>query len=418
VTDKLNYGRIQVPLNLGKAAHVDYLSNKNPLTAIPESFVRIALLHTSVPLADVIEPGCSVAIVVSDHTRPTGSDIYIPILLNELKKLEAGTITLIIALGLHRPATAEEIQKICGGEIPAGVRVVNHDAEHALAVSGAAEFNQYAVNAERVIVTGAVTFHPMAGFSGGRKSLLPGIASSKDIYQNHRLYFNGNNVHTGTGPAKIDDNPVLQDIRERTKGFTHLWALNVVLNEQNLIEFASCGNVETVWDDCRKFVSKHHSVEIAEKYDLVIASAGGYPSDCSFYQSMKVMTNSSRACKSGGTLIIISQCSHGWEIRDELFAYFSMTLDEISRNLQHSFTMDGLALYMALSIIRSHKVWFFSELPEHEVEAAGMHTLKSIDDIAAIAENTGKFSSLRSAVMQNGSSVLPINTESLRELLS
>jgi len=279
------------------------------------------------------------------------------------------------------------------------------------------------VNADRVIVTGAVTFHPMAGFSGGRKSLLPGIASSKDIYQNHRLYFNGNSVHTGTGPAKIDDNPVLQDIRERTKGFTKLWALNVVLNEQNMIEFASCGNVETVWDDCRKFVSKHHSVEIEEKYDLVIASAGGYPSDCSFYQSMKVMTNSSRACKPGGTLIIISQCSHGWEIRDELFSYFTMTLEEISRDLQRSFTMDGLALYMALSIIRSHNIWFFSDLPENEVEKAGMQNLKHIGDIAAIAEKSGNLSSpsihtrTRTAVMQNGSSVLPINTEILREIL-
>lgn len=415
--DKLNYGRTRIPLDLGKVTHVDYLSYTNPSVDTPESIVCSSLMHTSVPLSDFIEPGCSVAVVVSDHTRPTGSDVYIPILLDELKKLEAGTITLIIALGLHRPANPEEIQKICGGEIPAGVRVVNHDAEKSLAVSGSAEFNQDAVNADQVIVTGAVTFHPMAGFSGGRKSLLPGIASSNDIYQNHRLYFDGNSVHTGTGPAKVDNNPVLRDIRERTKGFTQLWALNVVLNEQNMIEFASCGNVDMVWDDCRRYVSKHHSVEISEKYDLVIASAGGHPSDCSFYQSMKVLTNSSRACKPGGTLIIISQCCLGWEIRDELFSYFTLTLEEISLDLQRSFTMDGLALYMALTIIRSHDVWIYSDLPEKEVEAAGVQVLKNIGDIAALAEKRGNLSSLRTAVMQNGSSVLPINTESLRELL-
>ncbi|NQT58220.1 MAG: nickel-dependent lactate racemase [Bacteroidetes bacterium] len=417
MTDKLNYGWTRVPLDLGKVTHVDYLSYTNPSADAPDLIVQAALLHASVPLSAFIEPGCSVAIVVSDHTRPTGSDIYVPMLLKELQRLKAGSITLIIALGLHRPANSAEIQTICGGELPTDVRVVNHDAEKFLAGSGTAEFNQDAVNADRVIVTGAVTFHPMAGFSGGRKSLLPGIASSKDIYQNHRLYFNGNSVHTGTGPAKIDNNPVLNDIRERTKGFAHLWALNVVLNEQNRIEFASCGKVDSVWDDCRKYVSVHHSVEIVEKYDVVISSAGGYPSDCSFYQSMKVLTNSSRACKPGGTLIIISQCSHGWEIRDELFSYFTMTLEEISQNLQRSFTMDGLALYMALSIIRSYTVWFYSDLPESEVEAAGMRCLKNIGDIFAVAERHGNLLSIRTAVMQNGSSVLPINTESLRELL-
>jgi lactate racemase len=417
VIDKLNYGRTRVPLDLGKVTHVDYLSYTNPSPKDPESLVRAALKNASMDLSSFIKPGNSVAIIVSDHTRPTGSDIYVPILLHALQRLEAGTITLIIALGLHRPATTAEIKKICGGPVPAWVRIINHDAEKSLAVSGSAEFNQDAVNADQVIVTGAVTFHPMAGFSGGRKSLLPGIASAKDIYQNHRLYFDGNSVHTGTGPANVDNNPVLRDIRERTKGFTQLWALNVVLNEQNMIEFASCGNVDMVWNDCRKYVSKHHSVEISEKYDLVIASAGGHPSDCSFYQSMKVLTNSSRACKPGGTLIIISQCCLGWEIRDELFSYFTLTLEEISLDLQRSFTMDGLALYMALTIIRSHDVWIYSDLPEKEVEAAGIQVLKNIGDIAALAEKKGNLSPLRTAVMQNGSSVLPINTESLRELL-
>ena len=224
-------------------------------------------------------------------------------------------------------------------------------------------------------------------------------------------------MHPGTGPANISNNPVLNDISERTRGFKKLWALNVVLNEQNVIEFTSCGKIDSVWDDCRRYVSAHHSVSIKEKYDMVISSAGGYPSDHSFYQSMKVLTNSSRACKPGGILIIVSQCMHGWEIRDELFSFFTMTLDDISRNLENSFTMDGLALYMALSIIRSHTVWLYSELPEKEVTATGMNYFKSLDKVHEIAASTGNLSGIRTAVMHNGSSVLPINTESLMELL-
>ena len=417
MTEKLNYGLSGIPLDLGSIKNIDHLDNTNRSSDAPDTIVMKALMETSFPLSKFIQKGCSVAVIISDYTRPTGSDIYLPILLDELQKLGAGSIKIIIALGLHRSATSAEIQTICGGEIPPGIKVINHNAEQYLSAAGDAEFNNEAVSADRVIVTGAVTFHPMAGFSGGRKSLLPGIASSRDIYRNHRLYFNGSNVHPGTGPANINNNPVLNDIMERTKGFEHLWALNVVLNEQNTIEFVSCGDIDSVWNDCRRYVSTHHSIGIKEKYDIVISSAGGYPSDHSFYQSMKVLTNSSRACKPGGTLIIVSQCIHGWEIRDELFSYLTMSLKEISLNLQRSFTMDGLALYMALSIIRSHNVWLHSELPEKEVTAAGMHYLRDLNDLYEITAKTGDPVNIRTAVIHNGSSVLPINTESLKELL-
>ncbi len=300
--------------------------------------------------------------------------------------------------------------------MPGGVNVINHDAIKNLIIKGKASFNRVVAEAERVILTGAVTFHPMVGFSGGRKSLLPGIAGADDIFRNHRLYFSGKEVHPGTGPAMIDNNPVLDDIRERTDGFKQLWSLNAVLNEQNVLEFASAGDTDSVWSECCRYAASHHSIGIDEKYDLVIASAGGYPSDCSFYQSMKVLTNSSRACKAGGILIIFSQCSQGWEIRDELFNYFQLTLEEIAAELDRNFSMDGLALYMALKIIRTHKVWFFSDLPESEVRAAGMRPFPDMD-FPAIEKIVRNVQILRTAVMPNGSSILPINTNSLRELL-
>jgi lactate racemase len=415
--ENFKYGQSTISLNTGIKEGLDYLNYQKKAVKAPETIVRESLINSSMPLCKFIQPGCSVVIIVSDYTRPTGSEIYIPILLEELQKLRIGSIKIVIALGLHRPAAISEIEIICGGEIPAEIEVVNHNAEDNLLPVGDAEFNHNAVKADRVIVTGAVTFHPMAGFSGGRKSLMPGIASSADIHRNHRLYFNGSSVHKGIGPANINNNPVLKDIRERTAGFNQLWAFNVVLTEQNIIEFASSGEIDPVWDECRKYVSAHHSVEIKEKYDLVISSAGGYPSDHSFYQSMKVLTNSSMACKPGGILIILSQCIHGWEIRDHLFSYFNMTLEEISQTLHNSFSMDGLALYMALSIIRSYNVWLYSDLPEREVRSAGMNVIRSLKDISGIVVETGSLSDKRTAVMYNGSAVLPISTNKLRGLL-
>ena len=416
MTEKLNYGLSGISMDLGRMVNIDQLNNTNQSSTAPDTIVRKALEETSIPLGKFITQGCSVAIIVSDYTRPTGSDIYIPILFDEIKKLGAESVTIIIALGLHRTATDTEIEVICGGKIPYGVKVINHDAENNLSPSGDAEFNRDAINADLVITTGAVTFHPMAGFSGGRKSLLPGIASSRDIYRNHKLYFKDGEVHKGTGPANIDNNPVLNDIRKRTQGFVKLWSLNVVLNEQNEIEFASCGKIDSVWDNCRRYAIKHHSASIKEKYDMVISSAGGYPSDHSFYQSMKVLTNASRACKPGGTLIIVSQCMHGWEIRKELFSYFTMNLEEISQSLDNSFTMDGLALYMALSIIRSYNVWLLSDLPEKEVIAAGMIFFKNLDQVFETEYNLKNISNIKAAIIHNGSSTLPISSKKLMEL--
>lgn len=414
MNEEFKYGSSKVSIDLGMIKHIDYLNTVKQTVEDPDTLIRRALISTSFSLNSFIKPGCTVVLVVSDHSRPTGSNIFVPILLKELKRLGAGNIIIVIALGLHRSSTPDEIEVILGGAVPPGVKVVNHDAENDLLDCGSASFNKAAVLADRVIVTGAVTFHPMAGFSGGRKSLLPGIASAGDIYRNHRLYFDQTGVHPGTGPANIIDNPVLKDIMERTKTFQNLWSLNVVLNEQGDMEYASCGEIDSVWDDCRKYVSIHHSVGIREKYDLVISSAGGHPSDISFYQSMKVLTNSSRACKPGGNLIIFSKCTQGWEIRDTLFPYFTMTLEEISRNLRNSFTMDGLALYMALSIIRSHTVWFCSDLPETEVTAAGMRPIRD-SDVHTITAEAGNLRTIRAAVMKNCSSVLPINAKYLRE---
>jgi lactate racemase len=415
--DKFKYGQSLISLYPGRKEQIDYLKKISSSMDNPENIVRAALKESIPSLLSLIKPGFSIALIVSDYTRPTGSNIYIPILLNELSKIGSVKITIIIALGLHRPATKSEIETICGSNLPKGIRIINHHAESNLASAGEAAFNKEAVDSDIIITTGAVTFHPMVGYSGGRKSLLPGIASSKDIYQNHKLYFDAGSVHTGIGPANIDNNPVLNDIRTRTQGLKRIWALNVVLNEQNLIEFASCGEIDHVWDKCRQYVLTHHSICIKEKYDLVISSSGGYPSDHSFYQSMKVLTNSSLACKSGGTLIIISQCIHGWEIRDELFSYFTMSLEEIAENLENSFTMDGLALYMALSIIRSYDVWLYSELPEKEVTAAGMGYIKDLNNLPNITNQKGEQSDIRIAVMHNGSSVLPVCKDKLRNNL-
>ena len=272
----------------------------------------------------------------------------------------------------------------------------------ALLQCGDAFFRREAVEADKLVVTGAVTFHPMAGFSGGRKSLLPGIASADDIRKNHRLYFSGVNRNPACAPASVEGNPVRDDLTRRTRGFRDIWALNVVLNEQKDIIFASCGDIDRVWSDCCSYVEQSNSFRIDKMYENVITSAGGYPSDFSFYQSMKVLTNSSRACVDGGKLIVLSECSNGWEIDGRMLKLFALTPEEVAGRLISDFRMDVLGMYMAMSIINSYEVWLHSSLPRAEVESAGMHYL---EDISIVNELVSAGST---AVIKNGSSILPV----------
>ena len=405
--EKLRYGTSSITLDLNNKFCFYPLSSPAIEQKYEEAdIVRLALKETDIPLSRYIKHGDKIALVISDQTRPTGSNIYVPILLEEIMKFGVSKVTVIIALGLHQSPTFKEIRILFGGEVPANLIVVKHDAWKDLKQQGEARFRREAVDADKIILTGAVTFHPMTGYSGGRKSLLPGVAAVDDIYSNHRLYFEGYTKHPGVGPAIIRDNPVCKDIRERTSGFKNLWALNVVLGEDKKIAYASCGNVDKVWTLCCNQVSQRTTVKIDALYDAVIASAGGYPSDFSFYQSMKVLTNSSRACKNNGILIVLSQCPNGWEIRKDLFRYFSMTQEQIAEDLFKEFTIDGLALYMALNIIRKHKVWLYSDLPKNEVELAGMHHItdqRMITDIITESENV--------ALITNGASILPVHVD-------
>ncbi|MBI9106678.1 MAG: nickel-dependent lactate racemase [Spirochaetales bacterium] len=409
----LKYGRTEIELNLKPSTAADFLERENNADGLPggRDIIMSALLNTRLRLKDFISVFDSVAIVVSDQTRPTGSDVFLPIIIEEIKAAGGSDIVVILAQGLHRPARAEEIEKIFGGRVPDGVRVVNHDAENDLKQSGGAFFRSEAVDADKLIITGTVTFHPMAGFSGGRKSLLPGIASGDDIRRNHRLYFKDKEHNPACGPGLINNNPVRDDLTRRTRGFENLWALNVVLGDSKEIIFASCGDADEVWQDCVRYVSSNFSIGIGGKYDTVISSAGGYPSDFSFYQSMKVLTNSARACREGGRLIILSECSNGWEIDAEMLKLFSFPLSEITDRLIENFRMDVLGMFMALSIIRKYDVWLYSSLPRAEVELAGMHYL---DDKSMIEELILEG---RTAIIKNGSSILPISDEQRKELL-
>lgn len=319
----------------------------------------------------------SVLLVVSDHTRNTGSRIYMPILLGLMRR-SGRKITILVALGLHRPSTESEIADILGCAPGEGVTVRNHDPDANLAECGEGFFCREAVEAEKIILTGSVAFHPMAGFSGGWKSLLPGIASREGIVENHRLYFSGGAMDPRVGPALVEDNPIQTHIRRGTAGFAgKTWCLEVVQDEEKSIVFAAAGQVDEAWKACAAYLEDRNSPAIERLYPVVVASSGGFPSDFSFYQTMKTLTNASRACEKGGSIYLLMECRNGWELDGEILSWGHLELEEIAARLKEEFSMSGLAMYMALSVIREHRVFCMSSLPEKEVAGLGMRHLAS-----------------------------------------
>ena len=384
--------------------HTDLISRARGKRKDGVALVREAIDRSAPYLHDFLGQGRTVTIVASDQTRDTGSAVYLPLLL-EMAKRHACKVTVLIALGLHRPADGVEISRILGCDPGGDVRILNHDPDAGLSDYGNGSFNASVVEADRVILTGSVTFHPMAGYSGGWKSLLPGVSSRSCVIENHKLYFSGLNADPRVGSAMVEGNPILEDIRCRTSAFAEkTWCLNVVQDEAKAIVHAAAGSVETAWRSCIAYLEEHNSFTIQRRYPVVVASSGGYPADFSFYQSTKTITNASSACMKGGTICLIMECRNGWELDRDVLSLSKLELPQIASVVKRNFSMSGLAAYMVLSMIRNYRVYCLSALPGNEIRDFGMRPLASASDIGPLVAME---KADRIAVMPAAATVLP-----------
>ncbi len=285
--------------------------------------VRAALRSPidSAPLGEVVRPGDKVAIVVSDITRLVGTAEFLPVIIEELNAagVQDGDITIVIATGTHRAQTPEEDSIVCGAEIAGRIRIRQHDSRNdaALRHLGVTGYgtpvlvNKYVAEADKVILTGAVGLHPMAGFGGGRKALLPGVAGYASIMHNHAMNM-ADKVGDGCNPAcdtgLLEGNPMHEDMLEFCKIVAPAFMLNTVFTPEGKIYEIVAGHWRTAWEKgCRDLLALA-GVPIKELADVVFASAGGAPKDINLYQSCKVHMNAVFAIKKGGILILTLDC--------------------------------------------------------------------------------------------------------------
>lgn len=267
-------------------------------------------------LEELVKGKNNMVIITSDHTRPVPSKITMPILLKRIRKVNPNiNIKILIATGFHRPTTKEEMINKFGKTIAENEEIINHISTDdstlvnvgTLPSGGELYLNKLAMETELLISEGFIEPHFFAGFSGGRKSVLPGIASAKTIMANHCSEFiNSSKARTGI----IEDNPIHKDMLYAAEKANLAFILNVVIDEDKNIINAFAGDSKLAHEEGCKFVMELSSVKSIPS-DIVVSSNGGYPLDQNIYQSVKGMTAAEATCRKGGVIIMIAACNDG-----------------------------------------------------------------------------------------------------------
>jgi len=318
---KIAYGKkglnIDVPdENLYRVAEPEFVEGvPDPYEAVKES---LANPIGSPPLPQLLTPRSDVTIVVSDKTRPVPSNILLPPLLDELNASGIGdeNITILVATGLHRPNTDEELAQMLGESILERVEVVNHNARDkgSLVYLGETKsgtpiwLNKVLYRAKVRILTGYIEPHFFAGFTGGRKAILPGCAGKDTIAVNHGA------DHIGHPKARYgitEGNPIYEDAVEVAQKVGVDFIVNVTINRNKEITRVFSGDVFKAHNEGVRFIAEKSKVLLPEPVDIAITNNGGYPLDLNLYQAVKGMTTPESVMRKGGEIIMAAECSEG-----------------------------------------------------------------------------------------------------------
>jgi len=364
--------------------------------ATPAQLVEQALDGCAEALSR-FRPGEQVVIVTSDVTRPTGSEIYLPLLVARLNAagIRDRDIEIVIALGIHRKQTEAEHRKIIG-ELYGRIRVTDHDCDDpgALVYLGdtargiPVEVNRRVAEAEHLILTGAVTFHYFAGFGGGRKSLLPGVSSRRSCMASHFALLNQGEAsgrHPKAVTGNLEGNPVHEAMLEACAMRPPDFILNTILAPDKRIMAAFAGDWRNAHLAGCRFYADAFSYPIAGKADLVVVSCGGFPKDINLIQAHKSMEYGSRALKPGGVMILLAECRDGYG-NATFFNWFSYkSCAELESALRKQYEINGQTAWSVKEKAERFRIVLVSELPAEEVIAMGMipaGTLQQALDLA------------------------------------
>lgn len=343
-------------------------------------------------LKETVKATDTIAIVISDITRPTPNHKLVPWLIEELNHVPLENFVIINGTGTHRDQTREEFVSMLGEWVVDNIRIINNNCHDkaTLVNLGQSKFgcdvylNKEYVEADFRIVTGFIEPHFFAGFSGGPKGIMPGIAGIETIMTFHNARMIGDPLSTW---GNMENNPVQEMTREINQMCKPDFMLNVTLNKDKEITAVFAGELYEAHDKGCAFVKEHAMIQCAERFDVVITSNSGYPLDQNLYQAVKGMSAAQKIVKKGGAIIIASECSDGLPSHGNYAKIFDMAkspqelLDLISSPDFKMFDQWQVQKQAVIQVWAD--VYVYSKLTDEQVKGA---MLKSTDNIEQTLE--------------------------------
>jgi nickel-dependent lactate racemase len=367
------------------------------------------------PLREWIKPGDRVCILFTDITRATPNERLIPWLLEYLKDVPRAQIRLLNQLGTHRPNTTVELERMLTPAVVQNYRVVNHEPENpdALVQLGTtrdgtpALINRHVVEADVRIVTGFIEPHFFAGFSGGIKGIVPGVAGLKTVMSNHGAKNIGDPKSTF---GVTNGNPLWEDLRDMALRVGKSFLLNVSLNEAREITGVFAGDILRAHKVGCEFVRKSAMQKFDAPFDIVLTTNSGYPLDMNLYQGVKGMSAGARVVKQGGTLILAAECREGVPAGsplDKLLRSASSTEEILTMLNTPGFVRpEQWQAHIQALVQRRAKVFVHSSLPDDVIHAA--HLTPCHDIGATVSELVrANGNGARIAVLPQGPLTIP-----------
>lgn len=370
----------------------------------------------SVPLSEVASKASSIAIIVSDMTRFwMRQDIIVPLLVRYLvekcgRKYE--DLEIIIATGTHVGGSEEDLRTLVTSDIYDKVKTVNHDCRaDDLVYLGTTSYgtpvkvNKDAADADLVICLGAATYHVMAGFGGGRKSILPGISSLETIKHNHAYSLAPDKFITNPeiGNGVLDGNPLNEDMLEAAAMMKNLFMVTLVTDTEFRLSSIFAGHWRKSWEAACEEVRRIYRVPVKEKADVVITSCGGFPKDESLYQGTKAVDNVISALKDGGTLVLLLEGRNGGGSPDYFDWIKPLVNGTFEKELRENFTVGGYIFFLNCEQAARFNILMYSSIPAETVAPMGIKSYDNLDKLMEDAHLEGK----SIYVIPTGSTVLP-----------
>ena len=388
---ELKYGRGTIALDIDES-RFSVLSREASAVPLSDAEIgeRLDSPIGSPGISELIQTGQTVLIVVPDATREVGCGQVVNLLVRRLiaEGVNAFDIRLIFATGIHRKTTEAEKAAIVTPFIAQRIKMLDHDPRDLMRLTRLGEtaggipieLDRALVEHDHVILIGGVSFHYFAGFTGGRKLICPGLASTRTITGTHKLAFDSDRMdrREGVGPARLDGNPVHNAFVEAASAAPPSFAVTTVVNDLGEIIDLYCGDwIRSHRAACDAYAEQNRTV-IAEKRGLVIAGCGGYPHDINIIQAHKALEAASHACTEGGTIVLLAECSEGLGRSDFLSWFESADSRDLSELLCNSYQVNGQTAWSLLKKAERFDVRLISTLSADMAEAMRLTPMQSL----------------------------------------